>query len=128
MVRRSNIRDPSHGLSDNDKSLVTMIEFAGKKILLCSDIEQFAQRELMHLYPDLRADIVVVPHHGSTNTLEKNFLDSLDADILICSTDKTPAIQDSKQLFYTSRDGAITISIDTQGKIKIKTYNEKVKK
>ena len=121
-------RDPSHGLSDNDKSLVTMIEFAGKKILLCSDIEQFAQRELMHLYPDLRADIVVVPHHGSTNTLEKNFLDSLDADILICSTDKTPAIQDSKQLFYTSRDGAITISIDTQGKIKIKTYNEKVKK
>ena len=139
-------------LSDNDKSLVIMIEFAGKKILLCSDIEQFAQRELLRLYPDLKADIVIVPHHGSTNTLEQNFLESLDADILICSTDKTPAIQFSSNgnrlrsyrntydgernesrnrsttddLFYTSRDGAISISIDVKGEIKIKTYNDKV--
>jgi len=32
-------------LSDNDKSLVSLIEFAGTKVLLCSDIEKFAQRE-----------------------------------------------------------------------------------
>lgn len=111
-------------LSDNNKSLVTFIEFAGKKILLCSDIEQFAQKELLRLYPDLKADIVIVPHHGSTNTLEPTFLESIDAEVLICSTDKTPKLQNSKQLFYTSRDGAISISIDKKGKIEISTYNK----
>ncbi len=72
-------------LGDNDKSLVSLIEFAGKKILLCSDIEKFAQRELLRLVPNLGADVVVVPHHGSTRTSEPAFLESLDADILIRS-------------------------------------------
>jgi competence protein ComEC len=112
-------------LSDNDKSLVTLIEFAGTKILLCSDIEQFAQKELLRLYPDLKADIVAVPHHGSLNTLEPDFLDSLNADVLICSTDKTPAINNSKQLFYTSRDGAVNASIDNKGNIIVRTYNRR---
>jgi competence protein ComEC len=112
-------------LTDNDKSLVTLIKFAGIKILLCSDIEQFAQKELLRLYPDLKVDIVVVPHHGSLNTLEPDFLESLKADILICSSDKTPVISGSKQIFYTSRDGAITTSIDKNGKITVRTYNQR---
>src|SRR4030043_442897 len=72
-------------LSDNDRSLVSLIEFAGTKILLCSDIEEFAQRELLRLNPDLKADVVVVPHHGSVTTLDAEFLEHLDADVLICS-------------------------------------------
>src|SRR4030042_1647689 len=75
-------------LSDNDRSLVSLIEFAGVRILLCSDIEEFAQRELLRLYPALKADVVVVPHHGSTTTLDLKFLEHLDADILICSCDQ----------------------------------------
>ncbi len=114
--------NPEKELSDNNKSLVTLIEFSGKKILLCSDIEQFAQKEILNLYPDLKADIVVVPHHGSSNTLDPNFLKSLNPDILICSTDKTPAIQYSGQLFYTSRDGAIKISIEKNGKNFVRAY------
>ncbi len=112
-------------LSDNDKSLVILIEFRKIKILICSDIEQFAQKELLQLYPDLKADIVAVPHHGSSNTLDPDFLGSLNAEILICSTDKTPAIKSSGQLFYTSRDGAIRISIDKQGYQEVCTYNKK---
>jgi beta-lactamase superfamily II metal-dependent hydrolase len=56
-------------LSDNDKSQVLLIEFAGTKILLCSDIEQFAQKELLRLFPNLKPNILVVPHHGSINTM-----------------------------------------------------------
>ncbi|MBN2591560.1 MAG: DNA internalization-related competence protein ComEC/Rec2 [Sedimentisphaerales bacterium] len=112
-------------LSDNNKSLVILIEFLKTKILICSDIEQFAQKELMRIYPDLKANIVVVPHHGSSNTLEKGFLESLEADIFICSTDKTPSIKCSGQLFYTSRDGAVTISIDKQGNEVVRTHNKK---
>jgi len=47
-------------LSDNDKSVVSLIEFAGAEILLCSDIEKFAQREILRLFPNLKADVVVV--------------------------------------------------------------------
>jgi competence protein ComEC len=116
-------------LSDNDKSLVSLIEFAGRKILLCSDIEKFAQRELLRLYPGLKADIVVAPHHGSVNTLEPDFLQSLNAKFLVCSCSQNQyegmnqilttqvTLPDYKQTYYTYRDGAVTIRIDEKGTI-----------
>jgi competence protein ComEC len=123
-------------LSDNNKSLVSLIEFADVKILLCSDIEEFAQKELLKLYPDLNPDIVIVPHHGSTNTLDNDFLKKLNADILICSCNQSQyerIIRNEAQTisglgkaksFYTAEDGAITISINKKGKINITTSNK----
>ena len=116
-------------LSDNDRSLVSLIEFAGAKILLCSDIEEFAQRELLRLRPDLQADVVVVPHHGSTTTLDAEFLEHFEADVLICScgrrqyermvSDKKSAryLPDKTKSLCTSEYGAITVSVDTDGVI-----------
>jgi len=116
-------------LGDNDKSLVSLIEFAGTKVLLCSDIEKFAQRELLRLYPDLKAEIVVVPHHGSVNTLESNFLEKLDADILICSCDRIQYERqqvikkgDNTRLFYTPKDGAVTACISKDNMVKTTTF------
>jgi len=115
-------------LSDNDKSVVSLIEFADRKILLCSDIERFAQRELLQLFSNLKADVVVVPHHGLAKTLEPNFLKSLDADILICSCGRgqyerqqTIKRKNRAKSFYTARDGTITLCIDKDGTIK--TYS-----
>jgi competence protein ComEC len=114
-------------LSDNDRSLVSLIEFAGIRILLCSDIEEFAQRELLRLYPDLKADVVIVPHHGSTTTLDLEFLEHLDADVLICScgrrqyekkdrdTKSNKYFPAEAKLLCTPETGAITISIDKHG-------------
>jgi len=121
-------------LGDNDRSLVSLIKFAGTKILLCSDIEEFAQKELLRLYPDLHADVVVVPHHGSTATLDIEFLKHLDADVLICSrsqgrygkTDSDTftlryAPAEAKS-FCTSEDGAVSVSIDKVGTIKTDVF------
>lgn len=114
---------------DNDKSVVSLIEFAGTKILLCSDIEEFAQRELLQIYPNLKADVVVVPHHGSTKTLEAGFLESLEADILICSCglrqyerQQTSKRQSKAKSFYTVRDGAITVCVGKNGTIRTATF------
>ncbi|MFH1884048.1 MAG: MBL fold metallo-hydrolase, partial [Planctomycetota bacterium] len=117
-------------LGDNDKSLVLLIEFAGTEILLCSDIEKFAQRELLRLYPDLKADIVVVPHHGSVNTLEDNFLEKLDADILIYSCDRSQYERQqqvikgktSAKSFYTPKHGAVAVCISRDGMMETKTF------
>jgi competence protein ComEC len=95
---------------------------------LCSDIEEFAQRELLRLHPDLKADIVVVPHHGSAKTLDAGFLEKLNADVLICSCDRSQyqrtirgpsfAVSNVAGRFYTARDGAVTVTVGTDGTIK----------
>ena len=72
-------------LSDNDSSAVCLLEFAGTRALLCSDIERFAQGQILGLYPELKADVVVGPHHGSRRTLDERFLEGLGARILLCS-------------------------------------------
>jgi competence protein ComEC len=112
-------------LSDNDKSLVSLIEFAGKKILLCSDIEKFAQVELLSLYPGLKADVVVVPHHGSSKTTEQYFLKNLDAGILICScgrsdykNSRTIKPQSNAKWLCTAEHGAVIVCIDKDGMIR----------
>ncbi|MGB2864221.1 MAG: DNA internalization-related competence protein ComEC/Rec2 [Sedimentisphaerales bacterium] len=117
-------------LSDNDRSQVSLIEFAGIKILLCSDIEEFAQRELLRLHPDLKADVVVVPHHGSATTLDVEFLKHLDADVLICSCSRRQYERMGRDMesgryvpaetrsLCTSEDGAITVIVEKDGMIK----------
>ena len=111
-------------LSDNDQSLVCMIEFADRRILLCSDTEKFAQQQMSGLYPDLKADVVVVPHHGSRTTLDPGFLQRLDADILLCSCaqrdfDQGRVIrpQGPTQTCFTARDGAVSVCIDPDGAV-----------
>jgi len=106
---------------------VTLIEFTGRSILLCSDIEAFAQGQLLRMYPGLKADVVVVPHHGSAATSDKEFLNRLNAKILIYSCDRTQyeritrAAQgsdensDSAKAFYTAEDGTITVRVARNG-------------
>ena len=116
-------------LSDNDKSVVCLIEFAGTEILLCSDIEKFAQRELLRLNPNLKADVVVVPHHGLVKTLEADFLENLEPGILICSCgridyerQRTTRAENKAKSFYTARDGAIAVCIRKDGTVKTTAF------
>ncbi|MBN2129848.1 MAG: ComEC/Rec2 family competence protein [Sedimentisphaerales bacterium] len=116
-------------LGDNDGSLVTLIEFAGVKILLCSDIEQFAQEQILGLYPDLGADVVVVPHHGSVSSLRPEFLRKLRPRVLLCSCSK-PVQAGQAALCHdtgavlrcTATNGAITVCVDTRGMIETTPY------
>jgi competence protein ComEC len=119
----------NENLSDNDKSLVSLVEFAGRKILLCSDIERFAQSQLLANHPSLKADVVIVPHHGSMSTAAPDFLESLEPHILIYScgqsqyTKHQRAISENKsKAFYTPPDGAITIKISSEGTLHSSTF------
>jgi competence protein ComEC len=121
--------DESQNATENDRSLVSLIEYAGVKILLCSDIEEFAQAELIRLYPSLKADVVVVPHHGSAKTLGAGFLAHLDTRVVVCSCDRaqydrmvggsTSTADSPNQVksFYTARDGAVGVCVSGDGTI-----------
>jgi competence protein ComEC len=118
-------------VGDNDKSLVMMIEYAGRQILLCSDIEKFAQEELLRLYPGLKADVLIAPHHGSIKTLNPDFINRLAPDVVICSCARTAyekgqVIKESgnPRVYYTGRGGAVTVRINPDGTVKINNFTK----
>ncbi|MHC4926458.1 MAG: ComEC/Rec2 family competence protein [Planctomycetota bacterium] len=110
------------GISENDVSQVLLIAYAGKTILLCGDIEAYAQERLLEKYPTLKPDVMVLPHHGSTNNLNPEFVEKLSPSAVItsCSTRHAPRAwqppEDSGiQAFYTATDGAVTVKIKADG-------------
>jgi competence protein ComEC len=116
------------GLSENDQSLVYLIEFAGRRVLLCSDIEKPAQQEIMRLYPSLKADVVIAPHHGSARTSDGDFLRQLEPRLLVCSCGRTDFQQgrvlkkvDRAELLHTAQAGAITVRIDRTGEVQVRS-------
>ena len=122
----------SDDLSDNNRSLVSLVEFAGVRILLCSDIEEHAQRQILSQRPHLQADVVVIPHHGSPRTLDATFLESLDAKVLICSCDRTQYGRATASSasgtpsragpLYTAKEGAVTVVIGRDGRIETTAF------
>ncbi len=64
--------------SDNNRSCVLLVRSGdGRQILLPGDIEAVAERDLLARYPDLRADVVLVPHHGSSSSSSASFVEQL---------------------------------------------------
>jgi competence protein ComEC len=126
------LADANERLSENDKSTVSLIEFAGDKALLCSDIEKAAQARLIKLFPALNPDVVVVPHHGSVRTAKPDFIEDLQPKMLIYSCDRKQYERlqpldngkNKSRSFCTAKDGAITIHIDSAGKIETSTYTK----
>ena len=110
-------------LSENDRSEIFLIAYAGKTILLCGDIETYAQKKFLELYPELKADILILPHHGLTVNLSQEFVRSVADNIIIASCAESRlanAYQSSQHpdVFYTARDGAIEVKIKADGTIK----------
>ncbi|MCJ7730493.1 MAG: MBL fold metallo-hydrolase [Sedimentisphaerales bacterium] len=120
-------------INPNDRSAVTMIEYAGKRILICSDIEKFAQREILRLYPGIKADILIAPHHGSIKTLDDAFINKTEPNIVISSCNKSSyekgqviRLQKDPNSYYTGRDGAITVRVGGDGTVETDAF--KIKK
>ncbi len=125
----------NNSISDNNKSAVTMIEYTGKRVLICSDIEKFAQREILRLYPDLKADVLIMPHHGSAKTSEPSFADKTAAAVTIASSSESSykkgqviGPRQCLKSYYTGKDGAITVCIDKNGTIKTDIFFAETKK
>lgn len=68
--------DLDESWSANDTSTVLRLTYAGRSILFTGDIEEPAQRALMDK-GNLRADVLVLPHHGSVTDTLSAFLEAV---------------------------------------------------
>ena len=64
------VRMPWNPKSENDRSLVMLLQYGAVRMLLTGDIQHATEHWLVAHRDDLRADVMQVPHHGSkTSTL-----------------------------------------------------------
>ncbi|AQT68832.1 ComEC family competence protein [Anaerohalosphaera lusitana] len=109
-------------LSDNDSSSVFLVRFAGRSILISSDIEEYAQGGIMERYPDLGADVLILPHHGSTTHLVESFVQSLEPEVVIasCSRGRLNSVYRPDfdgDHYATASHGAVTVEIGVDGDV-----------
>lgn len=118
----------------NDWSIVLMIEYAGRRILLTGDIEAKAEYDLL-AYSDLYsldADVLKVAHHGSNTSSTYDFVDAVSPQyaIISCASDtdtEYPHVEAAMTLydcgvedvFLTSTSGNITVLISPSGELSI---------
>ncbi|MGH3354859.1 MAG: ComEC/Rec2 family competence protein, partial [Nocardioidaceae bacterium] len=70
--------------AENNASLVLAVRTRGARLLLTGDVEPEGQQALLGAHPNLRADVLKVPHHGSRYQ-DEEFLTSVGADVAIVS-------------------------------------------
>ncbi len=109
-------------LTTNDASMVLRITFGGRRILLTGDIEDYAQRQLID-ETDLRADVLVLPHHGAVTTFTRSFIQAVNPTWCIRSSgqhdaDTRTGLLDALQhrrYLNTAEHGDITITLTSEG-------------
>jgi len=71
--------------TDNQASLVYLFDVDGLTFLLMADTDEFTELDLMRQYPNLRADVLKVGHHGSASSASDAFLSQIQAKLALIS-------------------------------------------
>ena len=116
--------------STNNAGVVLRLNCHGRTILFPADIQAATERELIDHPENLRADILVAPHHGSSETTTGEFIRAVHPEAIVSSNDRhlTKKQRDFNRLagdiplYRTSQFGAITVRISKTGELKIETF------
>ncbi len=106
----------------NDRSAVLLCDYKGWRLLLTGDAEDAALARLVHDYGErLRADVLVLPHHGAWTGELAVFLDAVNPRVAIASSGQ-PLSSGTKRLleergisiWTTFDDGAVTLTFEPE--------------
>jgi competence protein ComEC len=87
----------------NDASIVLSVSWAGRRILLCGDLGPESQMALI-ASTDLKADVLVLPHHGKVEPTTPALLRAVDPKICIRSSGRRdPSQQEGIRALMTGR-------------------------
>lgn len=133
-------RDLSRAASDNDSSLVLRARLPAHVLLVAGDIEQEAQLGLLAAHAagaiDLRADVLIAPHHGSVRpSATAEFLSAVAPRWIIASNSEArPALAElaasvlpRATVLQTGRVGAVAVRFQTDGKLTVTTATSRAR-
>ncbi len=117
------------GMSENDTSIViratVLVEGDEKRVaLFTGDIERDAMDAIVRTYPNLTADVLELPHHGSVKAGAFEFVRSLEPVVVLQSTGPSrlgharwAEIRRSTSWYASADRGGAWVEIDHAGKI-----------
>lgn len=108
--------------SDNNGSLVLMITIGERRILVTADIEAEAEAWLVESGADLRADVLVIGHHGSRTSSTPAFLAAVGPEVAVIPVGANPyghphdevlaRLEGAMEVYRTDEDGDVTLRSD----------------
>jgi competence protein ComEC len=120
---------------DNDRGCVLRIATAEAAVLLTADIEQRSERELLSSVPEkLRAQVLVVPHHGSGTSSSAAFLAQVKPQIALIAVGYRNRFRHPKEevldryreigsrIYRTDHDGALLVNVAADGRVAVSRY------
>jgi len=118
--------DSPEALDTNNGSLILRLTWNGRGIALFpGDAERVVLRRLVRQNIDLTADVLVLPHHGSSTSLVKRFYAAVAPKVAIASAGDrglypSPKVAASLQrlscpVYATNHNGAVTVRFDNPG-------------
>lgn len=126
----SSQREPSPSIfwhSQNNASLVLRLSYKNQHILLPSDIEAEAEKNLLRRKDLLKSDLLQIPHHGSLSSSTSPFIEAVRPRYGIISarpSQRLPLphpevirryLAREVTLLRTDRDGAVTFELKPTG-------------
>ncbi|MSP59633.1 MAG: DNA internalization-related competence protein ComEC/Rec2 [Myxococcales bacterium] len=124
------VRVPTHR-SENDGSIVLRVEWAERAVLLCGDIEAWAERRLLTTGAKVAADVVKAPHHGSPTSSTARFVAAVHPSLVVFTAGANNrwgfparAVEERWQevgarTFRTDLDGAVRVTIAQDGEMAV---------
>lgn len=133
-VRMEVLHPPALGVagSDNANSIVLLVEYSGRKILLPGDLESPGLDDLLAELP-IDTDVVMAPHHGSLRSDPKGFGNWSRPEFVVLSGDRNledvPTIdavmnsyrQIGSDVFHTAQHGCVTFTLRAE-KVEVETF------
>jgi competence protein ComEC len=101
-------------LGDNDGSLVVRVTLGPWTALLTGDLEERGVGALLASGSDVRADVLLLPHHGGRNRGIPLLLEASHARILLTSASSTfpsEPLPEGLESWKTSDHGAVTVDM-----------------
>ena len=117
-------------LNSNNAGLVLRLSFAGKSVLFPADIQDPGFAGVLKNAKALKSDVLVAPHHGSSEDLTGAFLSAVKPEIIVSSNagrlsgkqKRFEAVKGHVPLYRTPECGAITVTIQADGDIGVSTF------
>ncbi len=115
-------------LSANNTSQVMRLTCHGRSILFTGDIQQPALERLAR--QKVPADVLIAPHHGSSESATKAFVAATGAKWILASNDRTlsrkqvefDAMVEGTAFLRTHKSGAITVRVGRNGDLKVTPF------